>query len=75
MATGGVPLGIDEPWETFNDAKSALTAIEWINNASKHVLFAMAPTLSSAPYNTPVPTTLPSTKKLGQWKMSTSFDA
>jgi iduronate 2-sulfatase len=28
--------GIDEPWETFNDAKSALTAIEWIKNASKY---------------------------------------
>mmetsp|Transcript_17511 Transcript_17511/g.45792 ORF Transcript_17511/g.45792 Transcript_17511/m.45792 type:complete len:545 (-) Transcript_17511:347-1981(-) len=29
-------IGIDAPWETFNDAKSALTAIEWINNASKY---------------------------------------
>jgi iduronate 2-sulfatase len=29
-------IGIDAPWETFNDAKSALRAIEWINNASKY---------------------------------------
>eukprot|EP00041_Stephanoeca_diplocostata_P023115 m.562163 g.562163 ORF g.562163 m.562163 type:complete len:538 (+) comp22220_c0_seq11:210-1823(+) len=29
-------IGIDEPWETFNDAKSALRAIEWINNASSY---------------------------------------
>eukprot|EP00035_Acanthoeca_spectabilis_P008659 m.156965 g.156965 ORF g.156965 m.156965 type:complete len:535 (+) comp14448_c0_seq4:83-1687(+) len=29
-------IGIDEPWETFNDAKSALRAIEWINNASQY---------------------------------------
>jgi iduronate 2-sulfatase len=27
---------IDEPWQTFNDAKSALTAIEWIKNASEY---------------------------------------
>ena len=36
---GCAPLsneGIDEPWQSFNDAKSALTAIEWIKNASKY---------------------------------------
>ena len=31
-----VPGAIDEPWETFNDAKSALTAVEWIKNASDY---------------------------------------
>ena len=25
---------VDEPWQKFNDAQSALTAIEWIKNAS-----------------------------------------
>ncbi len=32
-----IPLShgaIDEPWETFDDSKSALTAVEWIKNAS-----------------------------------------
>jgi hypothetical protein len=28
--------GIDEPWQTFNDAKSALHAVDWINNASEY---------------------------------------
>ena len=35
----GAPLsyaGIDKPWQTFNDASSALTAVEWIKNASAY---------------------------------------
>eukprot|EP00937_MAST-01D_sp_MAST-1D-sp2_P000726 g726.t1 len=28
--------GIDAPWQTFNDARSALTAVEWIRNASAY---------------------------------------
>ena len=27
---------VDEPWHKFNDAQSALTAVEWIKNASKY---------------------------------------
>ena len=27
---------VDEPWQKFNDAQSALTAVEWIKNASKY---------------------------------------
>ena len=29
-------VGLDEPWQTFNDAKSALHAVDWINNASEY---------------------------------------
>jgi iduronate 2-sulfatase len=29
-------LEVDEPWQTFNDAKSALRASEWIANASEY---------------------------------------
>lgn len=29
-------LRVNEPWDSFNDAFSALRAIEWINNASKY---------------------------------------
>eukprot|EP00040_Diaphanoeca_grandis_P000104 m.14376 g.14376 ORF g.14376 m.14376 type:complete len:531 (-) comp10107_c0_seq1:362-1954(-) len=29
-------LGVDAPWQTFNDASSALHAINWIQNASKY---------------------------------------
>ena len=29
-------IGLDEPWETFNDAQSALTAVKWIDNASAY---------------------------------------
>lgn len=28
---------VDKPWQTFNDAKSTLAAIEWIKNASAYV--------------------------------------
>ena len=27
---------VDEPWQNFNDAQSALTAFEWIKNASEY---------------------------------------
>eukprot|EP00039_Didymoeca_costata_P011300 m.158044 g.158044 ORF g.158044 m.158044 type:complete len:140 (+) comp15125_c0_seq3:426-845(+) len=38
-AHGAAPFSneaVDMPWQTFNDAKSALHAIDWINNASKY---------------------------------------
>ena len=36
VETGDSFLEVDEPWETFNDAMSALRAAEWIGNASEY---------------------------------------
>lgn len=44
-------VGIDEPWETFNDGQSALHAVEWINNASKYAApFFLAVGVPPAPH-------------------------